>query len=116
MCSDPGINDIKKGIGAQRQAFSIFIAVFLFILQWLRIAFQHNYERRVKDMDQKRPLILLSNDDGVDAEGLIRLTETLRELGNVVVFAPDGPRSGMSRAITAERPIKCKLLGEEEGL
>ncbi len=67
-------------------------------------------------MNEKKPLILVSNDDGVDAEGLIRLTDALRNLGNIVVFAPDGPRSGMSCAITSSRPITYKKLSQEEGL
>lgn len=41
-----------------------------------------------------RPLILITNDDGVEAKGIKELTECLRDLGDIVVFAPDGPRSG----------------------
>ncbi|MDR2916214.1 MAG: 5'/3'-nucleotidase SurE [Tannerella sp.] len=67
-------------------------------------------------MNKNKPLILISNDDGVDAEGLIRLTNALRNLGEIVVFAPDGPRSGMSCAITSSRPITYKKLSQEEGL
>jgi 5'-nucleotidase len=67
-------------------------------------------------MDGKKPLILISNDDGVDAEGIIRLAEALRDLGEVVIFAPDGPRSGMSSAITCDRPIRYSLLRKERGL
>ena len=47
-----------------------------------------------------RPLILITNDDGVEAKGIKELTECLRDLGDIVVFAPDGPRSGMASAIT----------------
>ena len=65
---------------------------------------------------EKRPLILISNDDGVEAEGIVKLTEALRELGDIVVFAPDGARSGMSSALSSERPIKYKKLAGEEGL
>jgi 5'-nucleotidase len=67
-------------------------------------------------MKKNRPLILISNDDGVEAEGLLRLTAALRELGDIIVFAPDGPRSGMSCAITTTIPIKCSLLRQEDGL
>lgn len=38
-----------------------------------------------------RPLILITNDDGVEAKGIKELTECLRDLGDIVVFAPDGP-------------------------
>lgn len=63
-----------------------------------------------------RPLILITNDDGVEAKGIKELTECLRDLGDLVVFAPDGPRSGMSSAITAENPIRYSLVKKENGL
>lgn len=61
-----------------------------------------------------RPLILITNDDGVDAKGIKELTECLRDLGDLVVFAPDGPRSGMSSAITSENPIKYSLVKKKK--
>ena len=47
-------------------------------------------------MENKKPLILISNDDGVSAKGIQALVETLKGLGEIVVMAPDGPRSGAS--------------------
>ena len=67
-------------------------------------------------MNKDRPLILISNDDGVEAEGIVRLTDSLRDLGEIVVFAPDGARSGMSCAITSATPIRYKTLKHEDGL
>lgn len=67
-------------------------------------------------MTNKRPLILITNDDGVEAKGIKELTESLRDLGDIVVFAPDGPRSGMASAITSLIPIKYTLVKKEEGL
>lgn len=67
-------------------------------------------------MTGQKPLILISNDDGVGAEGLVRITEALCDLGELVVFAPDGPRSGMSCAITTTIPIQYKLLEKKPGL
>ena len=64
----------------------------------------------------KRPLILITNDDGVEAKGIKEITESLRDLGDIIVFAPDGARSGMGSAITSLIPIKYKLIKEEEGL
>lgn len=61
------------------------------------------------------PLILVINDDGVAAEGIVLLAETLRSLGRIVVFAPDGPRSGMSCAITTTEPITYRTIYEEDG-
>lgn len=62
------------------------------------------------------PLILITNDDGVDAKGIKELTACLRDLGEIVVMAPDGARSGMSSAITSAIPIKYSLVKKEEGL
>ncbi|MCC8095497.1 MAG: 5'/3'-nucleotidase SurE [Tannerellaceae bacterium] len=64
----------------------------------------------------EKPLILITNDDGVWAKGINELTNSLKQLGEVVVFAPDGPRSGMSSAITSSVPIKYTLLKKENGL
>ena len=67
-------------------------------------------------MTNERPLILITNDDGVAAKGINELAACLRDLGDIVVFAPDGPRSGMSSAITSTLPIKYSLRRKEEGL
>ncbi len=67
-------------------------------------------------MKKDRPLILITNDDGVNAKGIRELIKSLRDMGELIVFAPDGPRSGMSSAITSLFPIKYSLLEKEEGL
>jgi len=67
-------------------------------------------------MMDKRPLILLTNDDGVLAKGLNELINSLRLLGDIVVMAPDGARSGMSGAITSGQPIKYRQVRSEKGL
>ncbi|MBR8702815.1 5'/3'-nucleotidase SurE [Porphyromonas levii] len=67
-------------------------------------------------MIAKRPLILVSNDDGVFAKGLVELYTALRDLGDIVVIAPDGPRSGASSAITTSVPIHYNLVLTEPGL
>ncbi|MDR2626896.1 MAG: 5'/3'-nucleotidase SurE [Dysgonamonadaceae bacterium] len=64
----------------------------------------------------KRPLILVTNDDGVQSSGIRALIEAVRPLGDVVVLAPDGPRSGMSSAITSQIPIKVREERKEENL
>ena len=63
-----------------------------------------------------KPLILVTNDDGYQAKGINALVNELRTLGDVIVFAPDGARSGMSSAITSEIPIRVNKRSEEEGL
>lgn len=65
---------------------------------------------------QKRPLILISNDDGVQAQGIKELTRMMCQLGDVVVVAPDGPRSASSCCISPLTTIIVQLLKQEEGL
>ena len=67
-------------------------------------------------MEKERPLILLSNDDGVEAKGINELIKALRPIGDLIVVAPDGPRSGSACAITSEHPLCYSKLTEEEGL
>ncbi|MBQ7351147.1 MAG: 5'/3'-nucleotidase SurE [Bacteroides sp.] len=67
-------------------------------------------------MKNDKPLILISNDDGVSAKGLHELVQTLAGLGEIVVMAPDGPRSGASGAITSELPVRYYKVSEEEDL
>jgi len=50
--------------------------------------------------------ILVANDDGIQAEGIRKLTEALHRLGDVFVFAPDGQRSANSHALSISRPVK----------
>lgn len=54
----------------------------------------------------KKPLILVTNDDGITAPGIKALVEVAQELGEVVVVAPDSPQSGMGHAITVADPIR----------
>lgn len=61
-----------------------------------------------------KPLILISNDDGVAAKGLQQLIEMLRPIANLFVVAPDRARSGMGCAITADVPIQPNLIRAEE--
>src|SRR5215831_7161857 len=51
--------------------------------------------------------VLLTNDDGIEAEGLQTMRRALERLGGVrlVVIAPDGNRSAMARSITTRRPL-----------
>ena len=48
----------------------------------------------------EKPLILISNDDGITAKGITELVRMVSPLGTVIVCAPDGPRSGRSRAFS----------------
>lgn len=65
---------------------------------------------------QKQPLILITNDDGLNAQGISVLTEYMQKLGQVVVVAPNGGRSGSACSITPLMPVTLKLEREEENL
>jgi len=63
-----------------------------------------------------KPLIFITNDDGYQAKGLRALIDAVKPLGEVLVVAPDGPRSGMSSAITSLQPLRVHRTEENEGL
>ncbi len=54
----------------------------------------------------QKPLILISNDDGITSVGIRTLVEVMSEIGDVVVVAPDSPQSGMGHAITIGEPLR----------
>jgi 5'-nucleotidase len=62
----------------------------------------------------KKPVILVTNDDGIFAPGLRKLIEISRKIGKVVVVAPDTPMSGMSHAITVKTPLRLRKIAEEK--
>ena len=53
-----------------------------------------------------RPLILISNDDSIDAPGIHHLARTVRSMGDVIVVAPAHPHSGQSAALTVGSPLR----------
>lgn len=65
---------------------------------------------------EMRPLILISNDDGYAAKGINSLIEMVRDMGDVLVCAPDGARSGMACAFTATQPLTLTLRHKESGV
>lgn len=64
---------------------------------------------------QKRPLILVTNDDGITAPGIRTLISVMNEIGDVIVIAPDSPQSGMGHAITLDSTIYCDAITIDEG-
>jgi 5'-nucleotidase len=54
--------------------------------------------------------ILISNDDGVYAAGLMTLANTLAEIAEITVVAPDRNRSGASNSLNIDIPIRCQKL------
>lgn len=67
-------------------------------------------------MNDMRPLFLLSNDDGVQAKGLKELIDMLSPLGDLLVMAPDGPRSGSACAITSHDPLHYRVVEVRPGV
>lgn len=64
----------------------------------------------------KKPLIFISNDDGIGSKGLRILTEVAQKFGRVVVIAPEVPQSGKSHAITMYSPLYLTCLEKSEDL
>ncbi|MBI2228548.1 MAG: 5'/3'-nucleotidase SurE [Deltaproteobacteria bacterium] len=56
-------------------------------------------------------IILLSNDDGIQSEGLTALDDALRSVADVYTVAPDRAQSSMSHALTLHRPLRVNELG-----
>jgi 5'-nucleotidase len=67
-------------------------------------------------MDKKRPVILISNDDGINSPGIRALVEAVCDLGQVIVVAPDSPQSGMGHAITIGDPLRLNKVEVFEGV
>lgn len=58
-------------------------------------------------------LILVSNDDGIDALGIKVLRESVKNLGDVIVFAPEDNRSGASHSLSIHKSIKVKKIDDK---
>lgn len=61
-----------------------------------------------------KPLILVTNDDGIKAAGLRRLIDIMRRIGEVVVISSEQVMSGMAHAVTIQTPLMPRLIKEEE--
>jgi len=66
-------------------------------------------------MPKKRPLILVTNDDGITAPGIRSLIEVMNLIGEVYVVAPDAPQSGMGHAITINDTLYCNSITVTKG-
>lgn len=62
---------------------------------------------------EQRPLILITNDDSIDAPGIHFLANIARSMGDVYVVAPSCPRSGQSAALTVGAPLRIKEVASE---
>ena len=63
-----------------------------------------------------KPLILVSNDDGILAKGVHELIKSLQHLGEVVCVCPENPQSGMGMALTVNSPLRVKRLEDYKGV
>jgi len=63
-----------------------------------------------------KPLILITNDDSLNAKGIYALIDSMRNLGELVVIAPSDPSSGQGKAITVNEPIRISKTLKENGL
>jgi len=65
---------------------------------------------------KERPVILITNDDGIMAPGIMNLVEAVKDLGKIVVVAPDKPQSGMGHAITIGHPLRLQKVNVFEDI
>ena len=63
----------------------------------------------------KKPLILVTNDDGINAPGIRTLIAVMVTIGDVIVVAPDSPQSGMGHAITLDATLYSKQVHFDDG-
>ena len=57
-----------------------------------------------------KPLILVTNDDGINAPGIRTLISVMKDVGEIVVVAPDSPQSGMGHAITINSTLHSSRI------
>jgi len=65
---------------------------------------------------KKRPLILVTNDDGITAPGIRKLIQIMKMIGDVVVVAPDSPQSGKGHAITIDATLRINQVKIDDPL
>jgi 5'-nucleotidase len=64
----------------------------------------------------KKPLILITNDDGITAKGIAQLVKSMQKIGDILVVAPDKPQSGMGHAITIHHPLRLSKSNQFAGV
>jgi len=70
--------------------------------------------KNTKLSHKEQPTILVTNDDGITAPGLHNLVEAVKDLGKIIVVAPDKPQSGMGHAITIGTPLRLHKVSPFE--
>lgn len=62
---------------------------------------------------KKKPLILITNDDGITAPGIRNLIEVMQEIGDIVVVAPDKPQSATGHSITINNTLYLNEVSDK---
>lgn len=57
-------------------------------------------------MSDNKPLILITNDDGIDSPGIRAISKVMSEIAEIIIVAPDKQQSAVSSALTIQRPLK----------
>lgn len=63
-----------------------------------------------------KPLIFVVNDDGINAPGIKALVDVAKEIGELIIVAPDSPQSAKGHAITISSPLRLKKVDLFEGI
>ena len=75
---------------------------------------KQSLSKNTKLSHKEQPTILVTNDDGITAPGLHNLVEAVKDLGKIIVVAPDKPQSGMGHAITIGTPLRLHKVSPFE--
>lgn len=75
-----------------------------------------SFAPNLRTMEKPQPIILVTNDDGIYARGILSLIEVMKNFGKVVVVAPDKPQSGMGHAITVGRILRLQKMDSLYGV
>lgn len=77
---------------------------------------QYNRDSPFNNMDmENRPLILVTNDDGINAPGIHRLVDYVKDMGDIVMIAPKDPHSGQSSAISVNKVLQITPQDDYNG-
>jgi 5'-nucleotidase len=72
--------------------------------------------KKVTAGKKELPIILITNDDGITAPGIRNLVEAVKDLGKIVIVAPDKPQSGMGHAITIGTYLRMSKVDSFDGI
>lgn len=89
--------------------------LFRFTSYPIFVIVKHIFSLYEKITRSHKPLILITNDDGIQAKGIREVADFLKPLGDILIVAPDAPRSGQSSAITVTSPLRMKVIEERDG-